>query len=86
MLAVSADPFTEVRSDVLREHVDVIDAVVQATPGASRASVLREIISDWVQHEKHRAMLVLRITQGNGNAPASERRGGGAGPAPGRKP
>jgi hypothetical protein len=69
----SDDPFVEVRGDVLREHVDVIDAVVQASPGASRASVLREIVAEWVAHEKHRAMLVTRVTQGNGNEPAPER-------------
>jgi hypothetical protein len=83
---MSADPFVELRSDILREHVDVMDAVVQATPGASRTSLLREIIEKWVGHEKHRAMLVLRVANDNGNAPAPERNRGGSGPASGRKP
>ncbi len=33
---MTADPFVELRGEVLREHVDVMDAVAQATPGASR--------------------------------------------------
>jgi Arc/MetJ-type ribon-helix-helix transcriptional regulator len=80
------DPFVELRADVLREHIDVIDAVVQATPGASRSSVVREILREWVEHEKHRAMLVLRVSRGNGNEPAPERTRTGTGPASGRKP
>lgn len=69
----SDDPFVELRGDVLREHVDVMDAVAQATPGASRMSVLRGILADWVDREKHRAMLVQRVTSGNGNAPEVDR-------------
>jgi hypothetical protein len=82
---MSADPFVELRGEVLREHVDVLDAVAQATPGASRMSVLREIISEWVQHEKHRAMLVNRVTQGNGSAPEAARSRTGSVPAGGRR-
>jgi hypothetical protein len=75
-----ADPFIELRGEVLREHVDVIDAVVQATPGASRMSVLREIVAEWVEREVHRSSVVMRVWGGNGNAPESERgRGGRAG-------
>lgn len=68
-----ADPFIEVRGEILREHVDIIDAVVQATPGASRMSVLREIIGEWVEHELHRAMLVTRVRRGNGIEPEPDR-------------
>lgn len=76
---MSTDPFVELRGDIAREHIDVMDAVAQATPGASRMSVLREIISEWVEHEKHRAMLVTRVTKGNGSAPEPERSRSGAG-------
>lgn len=77
---MSADPFVELRGEVLREHVDVMDAVAQATPGASRMSVLREILADWVEREKHRSMLVQRVCGGNGSAPESDRNRAGRGP------
>lgn len=64
-----SDPFIELRGEVLREHVDVIDAVVQATPGASRMSVLREIVAEWVEREVHRSSVVMRVWGSNGNAP-----------------
>lgn len=70
---MSSDPFVELRGDILREHVDVMDAVAQAIPGANRTTVLREIIAEWVGHEKHRAMLVNRVTRGNGSAPEADR-------------
>lgn len=76
---MSADPFVELRGEVLREHVDVMDAVAQATPGASRMSVLREILADWVEREKHRSMLVQRVCGGNGSAPESDRSRAGRG-------
>lgn len=58
---------------MLREHVDVIDAVVQATPGASRMSVLREIVAKWVESEVHRSSVVMRVWNGNGNEPEAHR-------------
>lgn len=76
-----ADPFVELRGDVLREHVDVIDAVVQATPGASRMSVLREILGAWVDQKCHEATLIQRVRGANGNAPESGRKRGGRGAA-----
>lgn len=68
-----ADPFVELRGEVLREHVDVIDAVVQATPGASRMSVLREIVGAWVDQKCHEASLIERVRRGNGNGPEANR-------------
>lgn len=67
------DPLIELRGEILREHMDVIDAVVQATPGANRMTVVREMVREWVEHEKHRAMLVTRVTNGHGSAPEPER-------------
>lgn len=75
-----ADPFVELRGEVLREHIDVMDAVAQATPGASRMSVLREILADWVDREKHRAMLVTRVAGSNGSASESDRSRAGVRP------
>jgi len=68
-----ADPFVELRGDVLREHVDIMDAVAQATPGASRMSVLRVIIEEWCEREIHRSTLVQRVARCNGNAAESGR-------------
>jgi len=76
---MSADPFVELRGDVLREHVDVMDAVAQATPGASRMSVLREIITEWYSRKLHEHTLIERVRRGNGNEPEAERNRGGRG-------
>lgn len=56
-----AEPYVELRADVLAEHIAVIDAVAQSTPGASRASVLRQIVAEWVEREIHRCTLVQRV-------------------------
>lgn len=76
-----ADPFVELRGDFLREHIDVIDAVVQATPGASRMSVLREIVGAWVDQKVHEASLIHRVRRGNGSEAESERNRSGKGAA-----
>lgn len=76
-----ADPFVELRGEILREHIDVIDAVVQATPGASRMSVLREIVGAWVDQKCHEASLIHRVRGSNGNAPESNRNRSGRGAA-----
>lgn len=74
---MALDPFVELRGDVLREHVDIIDAIVQATPGASRVSVLRQIVAEWAEREVHKSSLVMRVWNGNGNALAAERQHAG---------
>lgn len=77
----TSEPFVELRGEILREHVDVIDAVVQATPGASRMSVLREIVALWVDREVHRSSVVMRVWNSNGSAPDAPRNRGGRGAA-----
>lgn len=62
-----AEPYVELRGDVLAEHVAVMDAVAQAIPGASRTSVLRDIVAEWVEREVHRSTLVQRVAGRNGN-------------------
>lgn len=74
------DHLVELRGEVLREHVDVLDAVVQATPGASRMSVLRWILGDWVDAKRHEATLVLRVCPGKGSGTESDRSHGGSRP------
>lgn len=69
----TTDPFVELRGEILRDHIDVIDAVVQATPGASRMSVLREIVGAWVDQKCHEASLITRVRGANGSAPELNR-------------
>jgi len=72
-----SDPYVELRGDVLAEHVAVMDAVAQAIPGASRTSVMREIVAEWVERELHRSTLVQRVARGNGNVAELERKHSG---------
>lgn len=76
-----ADHLIEVRGEMPRELIDVIDAVVQATPGASRMSELREIVGAWVDQKVHEASLIQRVRRSNGNEPESGRSRGGRGSA-----
>lgn len=64
-----SDPFVELRGEVLREHVDVLDAVAMATPGANRMTILRAVLAEWVDRKRHEAMLIQRVSPGNGSAP-----------------
>ncbi|MCX8003687.1 MAG: hypothetical protein N2688_01835 [Burkholderiaceae bacterium] len=61
-----SEHLVELRGEVPREVMDVIDAVVQATPGASRMSIVREILSEWVDRKVHEATLIQRVRRGNG--------------------
>lgn len=63
----------ELRGEVPRDVMDVVDAVVQATPGASRMSVVRAVLADWVEREVHKSTLILRVRTGNGNPPEGSR-------------
>lgn len=64
-----SDPYVEIRGEFDREHVDVLDAVAQARPGASRTSILREVLADWVAAKKHEASLIHRVTRDHGIRP-----------------
>lgn len=74
-----SDPFVELRGEILREHMDVVDAVVQATPGASRMSIVRAIVAEWVERKCHEASLIQRVRRGNGNGPEADRNRNGRG-------
>jgi hypothetical protein len=68
----------ELRGEVPREVVDVLDAVVAATPGASRMSVLRSVLGEWVARKKHEAMLIQRVARVTGSLTDTDRnRSGG---------
>ena len=64
-----APDLVELRGEVPRKYVDVLDAVVAAQPGASRMSVLRAVLGDWVARKKHEAMLIQRVAGVTGTAP-----------------
>lgn len=64
----------ELRGEIDADHIAVIDAVVQATPGASRVSVVRQIISEWVARKSHEATLIQRVMRGKGIDTAPERK------------
>ena len=74
-----SDPFVELRGEVLREHVDILDAVAQAKPGSSRMSVLREVLADWVERKCHEASLIQRVRRGNGSGTEADRNRNGRG-------
>lgn len=75
---MSHDPFVELRGEVLREHMDVIDAVVQATPGANRMTLIRQILGEWVDRKCHEATLIQRVRRGNGSGPEAQRNPNGS--------
>lgn len=76
---MAADHMIELRGEVLREHIEVIDAVVAATPGANRMSVVRLILDDWCERKIHEASLIQRVRRGYGNAPEVDRKRSGNG-------
>lgn len=73
----AAEHLVELRGEVPREFVDVLDAVAQATPGANRMSVLRDVLGDWVERKVHEAILIQRIRGGNGSESEPRRYRGG---------
>ena len=64
----------ELRGEISSDDIAVIDAVVQATPGANRMSIVRNIIGEWVERKCHEATLIQRVRRGNGNTPESDRK------------
>jgi hypothetical protein len=75
------DHLVELRGEIDREVMDVIDAVVQSRPGSHRMTLVREILNEWCEREIHRSTLVLRVSDAQrkrtGNAPETHRKAGG---------
>lgn len=63
-----SDP-VELRGDIDADDIAVIDAVVQARPGANRMTIVREIISAWVAQKVHESTVVLNVRRGKGSGP-----------------
>lgn len=61
------DDFVELRGSLPRWQIDVMDAVIKATPGESRIGLMRQIVAKWCKAEIHKATLIHRLTRGNGN-------------------
>lgn len=52
---------TELRSDIGKRLVDVIDGVVASRRGSNRTEVLTEILEEWAGRKVHEAKIVLRV-------------------------
>lgn len=59
-----ADHLVELRGDIPRDYMEVIDAVVQATPGANRMTVVRDVLAEWTDRKIHESTLIQRCTVG----------------------
>jgi hypothetical protein len=56
----------ELRGDVEREIVDVLDAVAKAKR-RSRMEVVEQALREWADGKKHESTLVVRLTRGQGS-------------------
>lgn len=55
----------ELRAEVDKDIIDVIDAVVAARKGTNRTEVITEILDEWAQAKIHESMIVLRVSGRN---------------------
>lgn len=66
-----AEPTTELRGEIPRWIVDILDAVVTARGGQSanvhRTTVVAEVLSDWAGKKLHEASLITRLAASNPN-------------------
>jgi DNA integrity scanning protein DisA with diadenylate cyclase activity len=63
---------TELRVELPREEVSVLDGYCQGT-GQDRTKVLRRILREWSDAKLHEATLVLRVAGRNPHAPEGGR-------------
>lgn len=70
------DGLVELRGEVPRDLIDVIDAVA-AAERTNRMSVLRSVLREWADREVHRSTLVLRVRRRNGSRPEPDRKQAG---------
>lgn len=66
-----------VEVDEMHPFLAVADAICQADPAESRASITRRVLAEWAVRELHRATLVVRVAgrHGNGQEPGRKRAG-----------
>ena len=70
----SDSPKVELRGDVERDVVDVLDAV-SAARRISRMELVSEILSVWADAKVHESMMVQRVTRREGCAAEGQGRG-----------
>jgi len=56
----------ELRGDIEREIVDVLDAVAMST-GISRIDLAEQILKEWADKKIHEATLVVRVVGSKGS-------------------
>lgn len=66
------DEMCEVRFDMPRDELDVLDGYCAAT-GRSRTDVIRETVREWSSRKLHEATLICRVAGVNPAAPDSRR-------------
>lgn len=66
MEPVSDPGRVELRGDIDRDVVDVLDAVAKAKR-RSRMEVVELALKEWAEGKVHESTLVVRLTRGHGN-------------------
>lgn len=64
----------ELREEVPRDLVDVIDAV-SAARGVSRRQVVMDVLHAWALDRVHEATVIMRVTRGNPPLAETARKG-----------
>jgi metal-responsive CopG/Arc/MetJ family transcriptional regulator len=64
---------TEVRFEVPKEEVSVLDGYCQAT-GKDRSKVIRDVLRQWSEQKRHEAILICRVAGCNPTEPVIDRR------------
>lgn len=69
------DNGVELRGDIPRDLMDLIDAVVLSRGGKERGvfriHVVEEVLQEWAKHKHREAILITRVTRRNGHPGAS---------------
>jgi len=64
----------ELRAEIDKDVIDVIDGVVNARRGTSRTEVITEILREWADAKVHESIVVLRIRGINPTEPEGNRK------------
>lgn len=64
----------ELREEIPRDLVDVIDAV-SAARGTSRRQMVIDVLHAWASERVHEATVIMRVTRGNPPLAESDRKG-----------
>jgi len=64
----------ELREEIPRDLIDVIDAV-SAARGVSRRQVVMDVLHVWASDRVHEATVIMRVTRGNPPLAENPRKG-----------